>query len=236
VLKACLNGPRLPAEHPRIPVTAAALAADAVAVRFAGAAAVHVHVKDGDGRDTLAAQPLREVVRAIRAAAPGLPLGVTTGAWAEPDPRARLRAVGAWTELPDFASVNWHEDGAEDVARLLLDRGVGVEAGLWTPEAVRAWRGSPLRGACLRVLLELPDGDGRATVPLADRMLAEVDVAGSPPVLLHGEGATAWPALRHALARGLDTRIGLEDVLTLPDGTTAPDNAALVAAALRPAP
>lgn len=50
-------------------------------------------------------------------------------------------------------------------------------------------------------------------------------------MLLHGEGASAWPALRLALRLGLDTRIGLEDTLELPDGTLAPDNAALVAAA-----
>jgi uncharacterized protein (DUF849 family) len=50
-------------------------------------------------------------------------------------------------------------------------------------------------------------------------------------VLLHGEGATAWPALRHAARRRLSTRIGLEDVLELPDGSPAPDNAALVRAA-----
>ena len=37
-----------------------------------------------------------------------------------------------------------------------------------------------------------------------------------------------------AVARGRDIRIGLEDVLTLPDGRPAPDNAALVTeAALR---
>jgi len=37
--------------------------------------------------------------------------------------------------------------------------------------------------------------------------------------------------LRHANRRGLQTRIGLEDALELPDGSRAPDNVALVAAA-----
>jgi uncharacterized protein (DUF849 family) len=35
-----------------------------------------------------------------------------------------------------------------------------------------------------------------------------------------------------AVPRGRDIRIGLEDVLTLPDGRAAPDNAALVAEAV----
>jgi uncharacterized protein (DUF849 family) len=40
-----------------------------------------------------------------------------------------------------------------------------------------------------------------------------------------------WPALRQAARLGLDMRIGLEDTLEMPDGSLAPDNAALVAAA-----
>ncbi len=32
--------------------------------------------------------------------------------------------------------------------------------------------------------------------------------------------------------RGVQTRIGMEDTLMLPDGSTAPDNAALVSAAV----
>ena len=52
------------------------------------------------------------------------------------------------------------------------------------------------------------------------------------PVLLHGEGASAWPALRLAIELGLDTRIGLEDTLVLPDGRIASGNAELVDVAL----
>jgi uncharacterized protein (DUF849 family) len=52
------------------------------------------------------------------------------------------------------------------------------------------------------------------------------------PVLLHGEDGGAWPVLRLAVARGLPTRIGLEDTLTGPDGAPAAGNAALVRAAL----
>lgn len=52
------------------------------------------------------------------------------------------------------------------------------------------------------------------------------------PILLHGEGHSTWAALDLALAHGFDTRIGLEDCLTLPDGSVAADNAALVRAVL----
>ncbi|WP_181791756.1 3-keto-5-aminohexanoate cleavage protein, partial [Streptomyces phytophilus] len=41
----------------------------------------------------------------------------------------------------------------------------------------------------------------------------------------------AWPVLRLAAGLGMAARIGLEDTLVLPDGSPAPGNAALVAAA-----
>ena len=239
LLKACLNGARRPARHPALPVTPAQLAADTVAVASAGAGAVHLHVKDAHGADTLDGAALGAVLEAVRAAAPGLPVGVTTGAWAAPDPADRLAAVAAWTALPDFASVNWHEPGAEDVAALLLDRGVGVEAGLWHVEAAESWRRWPDRDRCLRVLLELPAGlDEAGTGEAADALLAGVGAGpggrtgDGVPVLLHGAGSSTWSAVRHASRRGLSTRIGLEDTLELPDGSPAPDNAALVRAAL----
>ncbi|HEV7626225.1 MAG TPA: 3-keto-5-aminohexanoate cleavage protein, partial [Streptomyces sp.] len=59
----------------------------------------------------------------------------------------------------------------------------------------------------------------------------ELGPAGKSPVLLHGEDEGAWPVLRLAALRGLDMRIGLEDVLQLPDGTPTETNADLVLAA-----
>ena len=175
LIKACVNGPRGREAHPALPVTAEDLATDVLAVAAAGADAVHLHVKDSTGADTLDAEPVAEVLNAVRRVAPGMPLGVTTGAWALPNPEDRVAAVRSWTVLPDFASVNWHETGAEQVAAALLERGIGVEAGLWHDKALNAWQVSPLRDDCLRVLLELPDGlDEPGTVQTADRMLAAV--------------------------------------------------------------
>jgi hypothetical protein len=39
--------------------------------------------------------------------------------------------------------------------------------------------------------------------------------------LLQGGNVKAWELVKVAVARGYDTRIGFEDVLTLPDGTYA---------------
>ena len=164
----------------------------------AGTDAVHLHVKDDQGADTLGGGALLGVLAAVRRAAPGVPVRVSTGAWAVPDPAERVAAVRSWTEVPDFASVNWHEHGAEDVAAALLGREVGVEAGLWQDQAVDTWLASPLRDRCLRALLELPDGlDAAATQPEAAHLLEHVRAGTSRrvPVLLHGEGSSSWPGL-----------------------------------------
>jgi len=228
-VKACINGARTPDQHVGLPVSPEQLAAAASAAHGAGAMAVHLHPKTPDGVDSLEPETVAAAVSAVRQAVPGLPLGVTTGFWALPDPQRRLRTVEAWTVLPDFASVNWHEPGAEELAQLLLSRGIGVEAGIFHAEAAESWAKSPVAPHCLRVMIELgPDGD----TDTADDLLARLAGAGSPaPMLLHGLDDSCWPLLAHAGARGVQTRIGLEDTLLLPDGSTAPGNAELVAAA-----
>jgi len=231
MLQVCLNGARSRAECGRLPVTAEELAVAAREAVAAGAEDVHLHPKDGDGRDTLEADAVAAAVSAVRVAVPGIPVGVTTGAWATPDPRARAAQVRAWSVLPDHASVNWHEDGAAEVAEALLERGIGVEAGVYsgTPAARRFldWPGS---GRVLRVLAEVTDTSLRGALEAAAGLLDALAPARAP-ILLHGEDAAAWPVLRLAAARRLHARIGLEDVLHLPGGAPAPDNAALVRAA-----
>jgi uncharacterized protein (DUF849 family) len=52
------------------------------------------------------------------------------------------------------------------------------------------------------------------------------------PILLHGDEASVWPMFREAMARGYDSRIGLEDGRLLPSGELAKDNAELLRAAM----
>ncbi|MFG3600131.1 3-keto-5-aminohexanoate cleavage protein [Micromonospora chersina] len=228
VLKACLNGGRRPAEHPAVPVTPDEVAAEAVRCAAAGVAAVHVHPRDAGGTESLDPAVIAAAVTAIRAVRPGLPVGVSTGAWIAPEPADRVAAVRAWTVLPDFASVNAHEPGAAAVAAALHERGVMVEAGLWTVAAVDAWRRWPVPTG--RVLVECLAEQVDVALADAAAILAALPT-DRPPVLLHGEGPATWPVLAEAVRRGLNTRIGLEDTLVLPDGTAAPDNPALVSAA-----
>ncbi|MEW9552387.1 3-keto-5-aminohexanoate cleavage protein [Nonomuraea sp. NPDC050783] len=231
MLQVCLNGARTPTASAPIPVTPQELAEAAREAVEAGAQDIHLHPKDHDGADTLEPAHVDAAVAAVRAAVPAVPLGVTTGAWTTPDARQRAALVGSWTVLPDHASVNWHEDGATTVASALMERGIGIEAGIYsgTPAARRflAW---PQRHRVLRVLAEVTDTDPRTAPAVAVSLLDELS-STNLPILLHGEEDAAWTVLRTAVTRGLDTRIGWEDVLHLPDGTPATSNAALIRAA-----
>ncbi|WP_405994349.1 3-keto-5-aminohexanoate cleavage protein [Streptomyces sp. NBC_00986] len=232
MVQVCLNGARGAADGWMVPVSPGALADTAVEAVAAGATDVHLHPKSPCGRDTLSPRVLAVTLEAIRARVT-VPVGVTTGAWAEPDPAARVERVRGWTVLPDHASVNWHEPGAEEVAAALLDRGVGVEAGIWSgTDGASRFAASPLRSKVLRILAEVTDPDETTAEATAHALLADLDTGHGRPVLLHGEDRSTWPVLRLAGRLGLATRIGLEDTLLLPDGERALSNAQLVAEGL----
>ncbi|MEU7113990.1 3-keto-5-aminohexanoate cleavage protein [Streptomyces sp. NPDC046182] len=232
MMQVCLNGTRGPGDSAAVPVSPGAMAESAARAVAAGARDVHVHPRTPCGGDTLSPRVLAVTLAAVRGAV-GVPVGVTTGAWAEPDPVRRVARVRAWTVLPDHASVNWHEPGAEELAAALLERGVGVEAGLWsgTDGPARFLR-SPLAPRVLRVLAEVTDPDPTTAGSTARSLLADLGTAHGRPVLLHGEDGGTWSVLRLARRLGLATRIGLEDTLFLPDGSRARSNAQLVAIAL----
>lgn len=225
MVKGCLNGARTREEHAAVPQSPAELAAEAVAVRRAGAFAVHVHPRDAKGAQTLRAADCDAAVAAIRKAAAALPVGLSTAEAINPDPFARAAAVQAWRERPDFVSVNLAEIGWMGIVRAALHAGIAVEAGLATPADARQLAGSPFTHQILRALVEVEGGAEEA------RAVAELIPEGMPQ-LWHGYGPRTWEVLGAAAIAGHDLRVGLEDVLTLPDGRLAADNAELVAAAV----
>lgn len=232
-IQACLNGAREREEHPALPCTPDELAAAAQAAVAAGASSLHIHPRGPDGAQTLEPDQIGAALAAVRAACPGVPVGVSTLFSILPDPERRIALVRQWQIRPDFASVNIGEPGMAELCAALRELGVGIEVGIASAADAEEFLGLGLGGACLRLLLEpeeLTAAEALATVAAIERVL---DAAGdSTPRLLHGAGATAWPLIEAACARGYETRIGLEDVLTLPDGAIAPDNAALVSAAI----
>jgi uncharacterized protein (DUF849 family) len=221
-VKACLNGGRSREEHAAVPLTAAELAADAVAVRRVGAFAVHLHPRDATGAETLDAAACDSAVAAIRAAARGLAIGLSTAAAIDPDPFARAAALRAWRTPPDFVSVNVSELGWAGIMRAAAHAGIGVEAGLASPRDAEEFASSAFAHRVVRALVEV---DGGADEAHAVAALVPVGV----PQLWHSYGWRTWQVLAAGAAAGHDVRVGLEDVLVLPDGRIAVGNAELVA-------
>jgi uncharacterized protein (DUF849 family) len=225
VIQACLNGPRRPGEHPALPITPEQLAADAREVVEAGARSLHIHVRGRDGAESLDPADVAAVLTAVRAAVPGTEISLSTGLWITGDDvAARHALIAAWTELPELVSLNLSEAGWEELAALLGERGIGIEAGLAALEDADTLAASDLRP--VRVLVEVEADDAVAAAAEIDAVLDRAGVAASR--LHHGYGLATWAVLRAAQARGHDVRVGLEDVLELPDGAPAGSNAELV--------
>jgi uncharacterized protein (DUF849 family) len=237
LIKACINGARRPNAHPALPTTPITLAWSAAAAVRAGAGAIHFHVRGPDLEQSLQPQDVARCMTAVRGAVGTVPVGISTLLSILRDPGVRLATVSKWTVLPDFASVNFNEAGSPDLAKLLIDKGVGVEAGLFDRAAAETFVKSGLATRCLRILLEPRGADVAAAVRSADEMITVLDGAAISPTklprLLHGSNATAWGVIDEAIKRGYDTRAGLEDILVMPDGTPAVDNASILVEAVR---
>lgn len=231
-IKACLNGGRSASDTPGVPEQPKDVALSAAEATDAGASAVHVHVRNLEGAQSLDLADVDATIGVVRHMIEA-PIGVTTGAWISTGDH-RLEQVRSWTELPDFASVNFHEDGCEELAELLLERGIGVEAGLWTAASAERLVASGLADRCVRHLLEPREQDLEEARAAAAAMETVLDAANTtPPRLLHGSRDTAWPLLMDAVKRGLQARIGFEDTATLPDGSPAASNRDIIAVAVR---
>ena len=174
LIKAAINGGRTKAEHAAMPVSPEEQAIAVVECLKAGAGAIHLHVRSTAGlkgldakneshalaKESLYSEDVARTLLAVRSAAKVEidaakdQIGISTGAWILPDPAARLQVVAAWEVLPDFASVNFSEEGAVELARLLFSRGVSVEAGTCDAAAAAVFLKSGLAARCIRVLLE----------------------------------------------------------------------------------
>lgn len=138
--------------------------------------------------DTLDADDVARFVLVVRQACPGVPVGVTTGAWASPDPAARVRSVRSWTALPDVPD----EDAAAWVARQATPLVDGVHR--LEPE--------------LPVLLHGAEGSTWAAVDLAARLGLDTRVGLEDTTRLPGGTTAAGNAqlVEAALTRVAETR------------------------------
>ena len=236
MIQAALNGARRCDVHPGVPCSPEELARDALACVAAGAAEVHIHPRDSDGLETLDPLTIYAVCRQVRGTA-RVPVGVSTGAWIEPDYEKRISLIRGWFG-PDYASVNCSEEGAVAVMQALIAAGIGVEVGIGQPEEIEIFARSMLifSNGIVRLLIE-PDGKELTNEAMARQRFAAIHSAldrlgAMNPRLQHTNGPLAWYAVRDAHRRGWDTRIGFEDTLVGPRSKRVISNAELVSAAV----
>ncbi len=232
-IQGCLNGNRLANPSLSLPGTPKGLAADAGIAANLGFFSVHVHPRDDDGRESLKENWVGAAVSAIREAAPGIEIGVSTGAWIQPDLTERIAAINSWKVLPDVASANLFEYGADKVIQCLLAKGIGVEAGLATLRDAQILVQLGLADRCRRILVEVhgqtPEDAVRSALEI-ERFLNSKNIAA--PQLHHSYEQATWAVIRAGFERGHSIRIGLEDTEVLPTGSLATSNEELFRAAI----
>jgi uncharacterized protein (DUF849 family) len=233
LLQVAINGSRAITDHPAIPRTPEELAKESRAAVEAGADVVHLHPYDPMGVESLLPRPCAAALQAVRAACPGVPISLTTSAAIEGDPNRRLEAIAGWTELPELVTANQGEAGIRELCEQLIERGVGIEAGLLSRSDAAAFVRAGMADRCVRALIEPLDHDPEVAVAHAAAMEEVLADAGiSLEQVHHGDGLASWAVTTRALIRGHGIRTGLEDTTVLPDGRPAADNADLVRAAV----
>jgi len=234
LIKAALNGGRSRSEHSAIPITPQELASSAKEVVAAGAGAIHFHVRGVDERESLDGDAVALAVNAVKAAVPKTPVGISTGAWILNNTKLRYDKISAWKTYPDFASINFKEDGSIALAQLLTARGLPIEGGVADVDGTKSFLASGYANRCIRLLIEPLEKTLDDAIETLNAIVKLLDDANnSTPRVLHGLNDLAWPLIDEAAKRGYDTRVGFEDILTLSNGEAAQNNGALVAEAVR---
>jgi len=239
------GGRRTKADHPAMPLSPDELARTAAECEQAGAAMIHVHVRDADGGHLLDADAYRAATTAIReAVGDRLVIQITTEALGIYAPAERMAVVKdvrpeaaslALREfLPDEAS---EPDFAAFLAWMAKEH-VAPQIILYTPEeAVRLaalikrgvlpWNDPPV----LFVLGRYTVGQVSAPVDLLPFLAPEMPQFAHWSVCAFGRHEAACVAAGALM--GGHVRVGFENNLSLPDGSTAGSNAELVTATAR---
>ncbi|WP_372422368.1 3-keto-5-aminohexanoate cleavage protein [Salinarimonas chemoclinalis] len=236
------GGRRTKADHPALPLTAGECAAVARAAQSVGAAMIHLHVRDREGRHSLDPGLYREAIAAVRdAAGPRMVVQITTesiGRYAPDEQVAVVKAV-----KPEAVSMALREIApAESDAKRLSDLLAFCEAERIAPQIIaydrtdadRLARWAHARVIDSRQVSVLfvggrydPPTQARPTdfVPMVESC---ADIYRDFMVCAFGPREAGCGVLAGLL--GGHVRCGFENNLSLPDGSPAADNAAVVAA------
>ncbi|WP_353643784.1 3-keto-5-aminohexanoate cleavage protein [Mesorhizobium sp. WSM2239] len=237
------GGRRTKTDHPALPMTAAELAATAVACLEAGASMIHAHVRNRDGGHLLDAEAYRAAIAAIRAAVGDrLVIQITSEALSIYSPAEQMEVVrqvrpeAVSLALRELLPDDSHESGFAEFLGWLSREKVMPQIILYTPEEAVKLAGVKKRGLIpfedipvLYVLGRYSAGQRSSPADLLPFLSPGMPRFGHWSVCAFGGRETACVATGALL--GGHVRVGFENNLFLPDGSQAKDNADLVAAA-----
>lgn len=239
------GGRRTTADHPALPVTPVELGMTAAACLEAGAAMIHLHVRDSEGRHLLDAGAYREAMAAVRAAVGDrLVVQVTSEAVGKYGPAEQMAVVRE--TRPEAVSLALRElaPGKDDVSAFadfldwLSQERIAPQIILYAPEDATRLAAMIERGVVpfrsipvLYVLGRYAPGQRSRPADLLPFVAPGMPVFDHWMVCAFGPRETG--CVTAAAMLGGHARVGFENNFQLPDGRTAPDNAALVAATVR---
>ncbi len=227
-------------DHPAIPLTPHEIGREAARCRDAGAAMIHLHVRDREGRHSIDPDLYRAAIAAVQQeAGKSLLIQVTTEAVGIYEPGQQMAAMRELRPEAFSAAVRElvPDTDAETAASVFFQeqakRDVLVQHILYDAEDVRRFQDLIARGvlpahgaSVLFVLGRYTQGQQSNPADLLS-FLAEWRLALPWALCAFGRREAACAVTAACL--GGHVRVGFENNLYLPDGTIAPDNAALVA-------
>jgi uncharacterized protein (DUF849 family) len=242
VIAAAPNGARkTPQDHPALPVTADQLADTAATCQQAGAAMFHLHVRDADGRHSLDPRHYARAIDAVRArVGDRLVIQATSESGGIYGPREQLDAMRALQPESVSLAVREAIGTADDEAQAetflywALGQGVAVQYILYDRQDLARYHDLVARrvipGQRHWLLFVLGSyAQGRDAAPVELLSFVGADWPQETPWMVCAFGPREATCALTAAGLGGQVRVGFENNLHLPDGTTAPDNAALIA-------
>lgn len=229
LIKIALNGARPKSQNNFIPQSLFEIEREVKLLYENGNKVFHIHCYDENGNESLNPKDVDALVTLVKSISPEIQLGISSGDWIEPDLEKRMKYISEWKFVPDFISVNIIEDEAIKVSKLLIAKGVKIEAGLNELKAAELFVESDLIDDCFRVLIEPEPEEISLAILTINKIEQVLNTAGiKSPRLLHGFNSVAWDVLREAKRRGYDSRIGMEDTIYLENGEMVNSNLDLI--------
>ncbi|NWK46335.1 3-keto-5-aminohexanoate cleavage protein [Ralstonia pickettii] len=233
------------ADHPALPITPDELAACARQCVDAGAAMLHLHVRRPDGTHSLEPGDYRPAIAAVRhAVGDALVIQITTEAVGIYTPEQQMASVRALqpeaisAALRELAPDGAHEAEAARFFGELAAARTAIQYILYSADDVVRYRDLRTRGVLpgtphwvLFVLGRYSAGqrsDPTDLLPFLQAWADGGDLTARVPWAICAFGPREAECALTAALLGGHARLGFENNMALPDGSTAPDNAALV--------